>query len=203
MKDWEKFRTFKERGEWVELQFMAEAASHGYHVLKPCGDSLEYDVAVEHSGEMIRVQVKSSANRNGTGYLCYFRRGYATKEPYSVDELDIFAAYIIPEQAWYLIPAGVILKRPRKGVPIYLCPVTARRKNRYRYEQYREAWHLLGNTRCDLIAQGKAHAAYIRKLQKRPSTDKRRCHPERSRLGRPPALSRGRATRSEAKTCPE
>lgn len=40
MKDWEKFRTFKERGEWVELQFMAEAASHGYHVLKPCGDSL-------------------------------------------------------------------------------------------------------------------------------------------------------------------
>jgi hypothetical protein len=159
---------------------MAEAASHGYHILKPCGDSLEYDVAVEHSGEMIRVQVKSSANRNGTGYLCYFRGGYATKESYSVDELDIFAAYIIPERAWYLIPAAVILKRPRKGVPIYLCPMTARRKNRSRYEQYREAWHLLGKTRCDLIAQGKAHAAYIRNLQKGPSTDKRRRHPAKA-----------------------
>jgi PD-(D/E)XK nuclease superfamily protein len=180
MKEWEKFRTFKERGEWVELQFMAEAASHGYHILKPCGDSLEYDVAVEHSGEMIRVQVKSSANRNGTGYLCYFRRGYATKEPYSVNELDIFAAYIIPEQAWYLIPAAVILKRPRKGVPICLCPMTARRKNRYRYEQYREAWHLLGKTRCDLIAQGKAQAAYIRNPQKGLSTDKRRRHPAKA-----------------------
>jgi hypothetical protein len=150
MKYCEKFRTFKERGEWVELKFMADAASHGYHVLKPWGDSLEYDVAVEHAGDLIRVQVKSSANRSGTGYLCYFRRGYQTKEPYSVDELDIFAAYIIPEEAWYLIPAAVILNRPRKGVPIYLCPVTARRKNRYRYEQYREAWHLLSKTPREL-----------------------------------------------------
>jgi hypothetical protein len=148
MKDWERFRTFKERGEWVEPQFMAAAASHGYRVLKPWGDSLEYHVAVEHAGDLIRVQVKSSANRNGTGYLCYFRRNYRAREPYSVDELDIFAAYIIPEEAWYLIPAGVILNR--KGVPIYLCPVTARRKNRYRYEQYREAWHLLSKTPREL-----------------------------------------------------
>jgi hypothetical protein len=29
MKDWQKFRTFKERGEWVELQFMAEALQKG------------------------------------------------------------------------------------------------------------------------------------------------------------------------------
>jgi len=33
--DWEKFRNFKERGEWVELLFMAAAAQHGYHVVKP------------------------------------------------------------------------------------------------------------------------------------------------------------------------
>jgi hypothetical protein len=150
MNDWENFRTFKERGEWVELQFMAAAASHGYRVLKPWGDSLEYDVAVEHGGDMIRVQVKSTANRNSTGYLCYFRRNWLVKEPYSIDELDIFAAYIIPEEVWYLIPAAVILNRPRKGVPIYLCPVTARKKNRYRYEQYREAWHLLSKTPREL-----------------------------------------------------
>jgi PD-(D/E)XK endonuclease len=78
MKDWERFRTFKERGEWVELQFMA-AASHGYRVLKPWGDSLEYDVAVEHSGDMIRVQVKSSSVRNGTGYFCQFRRNWLSR----------------------------------------------------------------------------------------------------------------------------
>jgi hypothetical protein len=202
MKDWENFRTFKERGEWVELQFMAEAASHGYHVLKPCGDSLEYDVAVEHGGDMLRVQVKSSSARNGTGYFCQFRRNWLVEEPYSVDELDIFAAFVIPEKTWYLIPAAVLLTPPRK-VGITVCPMTTLRKNRYRYEQYREAWHLLGKTRCDLIAQGKAHAAYIRSLQKGTSTNKTGRHPERIRLGRPSALSRGRAMRSEMKAFPK
>lgn len=48
--------------------------------------------------------------------------------------------------------------------------MTALRKNRYRYEQYREAWYLLGKTGCDLIAHGKAHAAYVRSLHKGTST---------------------------------
>ena len=181
MKDWESFRTFKERGEWVELQFMADAASHGYHVLKPCGDSLEYDVAVEHNSDMIRVQVKSSSVRNGTGYFCQFRRNWLVKEPYSIDELDIFATYIIPEKLWYLIPAAVLLTPPRK-VGITVCPMTALRKNRYRYEQYREAWELLGKTRCALSKCGKAHAAYIRSLTKATSNDRARRHRERSKI---------------------
>jgi len=149
MNDCKTFRTYKQRGEWVELLFMAEAAEHGYHVLKPCGDSLEYDVAVEHSGDLIRVQVKSSSARNGTGYFCQFRRNYLVEEPYSVDELDLFAMYVIPEDVWYLIPAAVILNPPRK-VAVTLCPVSARRKDRYRYEQYREAWYLLSKTPREL-----------------------------------------------------
>jgi PD-(D/E)XK endonuclease len=201
MKDWEKFRTFKERGEWVELQFMAAAASHGYRVLKPWGDSLEYDVAVEHSGDMIRVQVKSSSVRNGTGYFCQFRRNWLVEEPYSIDELDIFATYIIPEEVWYLIPAAVLRTPPRK-VGITVCPMTALRKNRYRYERYREAWDLLGKTRCDLIAQGRAHAVYIRSLTKATSNERARQHREPSRLRRTPTLSRARAMRDEGESLP-
>jgi PD-(D/E)XK nuclease superfamily protein len=68
MKQCQHFPTFKQRGEWVELQFMAQAALHGYHVLKPWGDSLEYDVAIEHKGHLTRVQVKSSSFQRGTGY---------------------------------------------------------------------------------------------------------------------------------------
>ena len=148
-KAWEQFRTFKERGEWVELLFMAAAAAHGYHVLKPWGDSFEYDVAVENRVGMLRVQVKSSTARNGTGYLCQFRRNYLVEEPYSIDQLDLFAMYVIPEDAWYLIPASVILNPPRK-VAVTLCPVSARRKDRYRYEKYRESWHLLAKTPREL-----------------------------------------------------
>jgi hypothetical protein len=144
-----KFKTFKQRGEWVELQFMAAAASHGYRVLKPWGDSLEYDVAIEHGGEITRVQVKSSTVRNGTGYFCQLRRNYLVEEPYSLDEVDLFATYVIPVKTWYLIPAAVILK-PTIKTAITVYPVTALKKNRYRYEHYREAWGLLSKPRVYL-----------------------------------------------------
>jgi hypothetical protein len=39
-KYWEKFSSFKERGEWVELQFMAAAAQRRFAVSKPWGDTL-------------------------------------------------------------------------------------------------------------------------------------------------------------------
>jgi hypothetical protein len=149
MKRWGNFNTFKERGEWVELQFTASAASRGYRVLKPCGDSLPYDVAIEHGGHLIRVQVKSTTVRNGTGYFCQFRRNYLVKQPYTVDDVDLFAAYIIPVSTWYLIPAAVILQ-PTVKVALTLYPVTALKQDRYKYEHYREAWGLLRKSRSAL-----------------------------------------------------
>jgi len=49
---------------------------------------------------------------------------------------------VIPEDVWYLIPATVILTPPIKKA-MTLCPVTARRKDRHKYEHYREAWDFL------------------------------------------------------------
>jgi PD-(D/E)XK nuclease superfamily protein len=56
----EGFRTFKERGEWVELQFMARAVRKGFKVSKPWGDSSAYDVGIESGERILRVQVKST-----------------------------------------------------------------------------------------------------------------------------------------------
>jgi hypothetical protein len=154
MKQWEQFSTFKQRGEWVELEFMAAAASRGYHILKPWGDSLAYDVGIEQHGDLLRVQVKSSSVRNGTGYLCQFHRNYLTQHPYTIDDIDLFATYIIPVATWYLIPASVILQ-PTVKVAVTLYPVTALKKNRYRYEHYREAWGLLSKGRRDLARSSK------------------------------------------------
>ena len=147
MKQWQRFPTFKQRGEWVELQFMAQAVLHGYHVLKPWGDSLTYDVGIETVGPLLRVQVKSSSFQRGTGYYCEFRpQNY--RKGYSLKEVDLFAAYVIPTNAWYLIPAAALLRYAIQG--LMLCPVRPPRRCPYAYEKYREAWGLLGKDSREL-----------------------------------------------------
>ena len=73
-----------------------------------------------------------------------------------VEDVDLFAAYIIPVSTWYLIPAAVIL-RPTRKVALTLYPVTTLKQNRYRYEHYREAWSLLDKSRRSLSHCCKSH----------------------------------------------
>jgi hypothetical protein len=141
MDEFKVFKTFKERGEWVELCFMAEALRHGYKVLKPWGDSSPFDVALHFGARIVRVQVKSTSCRVGTGYFCQFKPNYLGP-PYTLKQLDFFAAYVIMQNAWYLIPARILLGRERKQ-GLMLFPMQPLKKNRYRYESYREAWPLL------------------------------------------------------------
>ncbi|SRR5258708_7920756 len=152
-KDWERFSNFKQRGEWVELQFMAEAAKHRFTVSKPWGDTQPYDVGIEHGPNFLRVQVKSTTARSGAGYRCMFMPNHKKKRDYSLKEIDLFAAYVIPEDAWYLLPAALLLGKRRRSMAM-LCPVVPPRKKAcYRYECYRETWKLLTKSRAEL-AQG-------------------------------------------------
>jgi PD-(D/E)XK endonuclease len=134
-----KFRNFKERGEWVEALFIAEALRRGFKILKPWGDSQPLDVALSFGSRIVRVQVKSTSYRKSTGYLCHLRSG--PQRPYTLHNIDFFAAYVIPQDAWYLIPARVVLGKIKKGLMV--CPMQPLKVNRYRYECYRDAWPLL------------------------------------------------------------
>jgi hypothetical protein len=58
--------------------------------------------------------------------------------PYKLGDFDFLAAYVIPEDVWYIIPAKLVVKG-RMGM-IILTPGSAGHK----YEPYMEAWHLLG-----------------------------------------------------------
>ena len=151
--DWDKFRTFKERGEWVELLFMAAASLHGYHVLKPWGDTLPYDVGIEQDGNLLRVQVKSSTARKGGGYLCRLRHGGSGEQRYNPDDVDLFASYILPVEAWYLIPtAAIFLPTPKMNLRFYPDhpPRPGRHDHDHDFEPYREAWSLLTKDRREL-----------------------------------------------------
>lgn len=134
----------KLRGEWAEMRFMAAAAEHGLHVIRPWGDSLQYDFVIQHEAHFVRVQVKSTINKRGHGYSCLVRGG----KVYGGDPFDFLAAYIVPEDVWFIIPERVV--HARMTINLYL---NARKS---RYEEYREAWGSLTefSQKSRAVAQG-------------------------------------------------
>jgi hypothetical protein len=106
-----------------------------FRVAKLWGDSAPYDLMVEQDGSAHRVQVKSTMRRPKAGaYPCHVPAG--KRRIHILEEIDFVAAYIIPLDLWYIIPAGVVAMR--KG-SIWLAPWNRQGK----YERYLEAWHLL------------------------------------------------------------
>jgi hypothetical protein len=154
MEEWGRFKNVKEQGEWTELQFVAAAAGRCFTVCKPWGDSA-FDVGIEYGQNFLRVQVKSCTCRRGRGYWCQFTPHHGKKEDYSLEQVDLFAAYVIPEKTWYLIPAARLLGRERTRGAM-LCPVVLPvRKNSFHYEGYKDAWWLLTKTRRGLSKYGR------------------------------------------------
>jgi hypothetical protein len=132
----EPFDSVKERGEWAEMRFMARAAEHGFHVSKPWGESARYDFAVEANGRFLRIQVKSTVCRSRNGYRCPIQPDKARSSRYNKEQVDFFAAYVIPADVWYILPADVVVGLADS---IQLSP----HREEHRYACYKEAWHLL------------------------------------------------------------
>ena len=122
----------KLRGEWAESVFMERATEHGLAVSKPWGEMNSYDFVVGKSGRFVSVQVKSTTAELGDGYLCTVRGGH---KAYRAGSFDFLAAYAVPADTWYIIPAKLI--RGKESLTLYPNSRTAK------YEKFREAWHLL------------------------------------------------------------
>jgi len=95
-------RLAKERGEWAELRFMTRATELGFRVAKPWGDCAPYDVATDHHGRFCRVQVKCTIQKRWNSYRCGLA---ANGVPYTPDQIDFIAAYVIPSDTWYILPS--------------------------------------------------------------------------------------------------
>ena len=128
----------KQRGEWVELQFMARATQQGLIVSKPWGDSSRYDFVVEHEGRFSRVQVKSTLQQD-----CQRKEFYRwplassqrerSKAKYTAQQVDFFALYAIPDDVWYIVPMADIRHSTQW---FHAAPW----KNRAKSHSYLEAW---------------------------------------------------------------
>jgi hypothetical protein len=122
----------KLRGEWAELRFILRAIELGLILSKPYGDSAPYDLVVDHQGHFLRIQVKCTVFHRGNSYKCHLDHNGI---PYTANQIDFFAAYVIPADTFYILPLAATNNQP----DILLTP---HRKNS-KYAQYKEAWHLL------------------------------------------------------------
>jgi hypothetical protein len=122
----------KLRGEWAESVFQARASERGIPVSKPWGDMQSYDFVIGHPGSFWAIQVKCTISELEVGFKC---SACSHNKPYAPGSFDFLAAYVIPEDAWYIIPEEKV--RGMKSVSL------ATNCNKSKYERYREAWHLL------------------------------------------------------------
>jgi hypothetical protein len=101
-------------------------------------DDIPDPTAPDPSPPLWRVQVKCSTQLStGLYRINAHRRLNGRAVPYLPGEIHFFAAYIIPEDTWYLIPlaaargvTSLLFRRRRDPKPGL-------------YDAYREAWHLL------------------------------------------------------------
>jgi len=91
----------KLRGEWAEMRFMVCATEHGLQVSKPWGEMRSYDFIVGRPQNFVSVQVKSTTAKSRSGYVCTVRGGHTS---YPAGSFDFLAAYVVFEDAWYIIP---------------------------------------------------------------------------------------------------
>jgi hypothetical protein len=126
----------KEKGELAELAFLHKAASMGFGVARPHGDSERYDFILDSGERFWRVQVKSIF---GLVEGIYRLRGtHGDKIPYTAEEIDFLVAYIAAEKVWYVIPVDCV---PASAVLAFY--PSGRERGSGRLEAFREAWHLM------------------------------------------------------------
>jgi hypothetical protein len=128
-----KGHTAKRRGEVAEAAFLSKAASLGFDVAKPWGDSAQFDFILHTGSRCWRVQVKSAFQRDGGRYSV---RASGHHIAYTKDNIDFLVAYIVPTDVWYVLPVEVIAGR--SGIWFSLKPIS-----KSRFERYREAWCLM------------------------------------------------------------
>lgn len=120
----------KRRGEIAELAFLLKAISLGFGVAKPWGDSDRFDFILTCRLLLWRVQVKSA----WCGPPYRIKGSGVSNIPYTVNEIDFVAGYIIPEDLWYILPLAALGSRKVLNINPHLRSSP--------FNGYRDAWGL-------------------------------------------------------------
>ena len=126
----------KRLGAIAELVFALHCLACGLKVTTPFGECDPFDFIVysPRTQRMLRVQVRCGTFMQHGSYTIPLGRRHPARR-YTRRHVDLVAAYVLPHNAWYLIPVDVIKSPMARFAP--------HRPTRAWTEKYREAWDLL------------------------------------------------------------
>src|SRR5579862_3497814 len=157
-------RLGKRRGQVAELAFMHKAADLGFAVTKPYGELEPYDFILDSGSRLWRVQVKSTsstAHRRNRYYVQPSHyNGIYGRQIYTAAEIDFLVAYVMPREAWYVIPVAALATH----INLYFYPDAP--NSRAYFERYRDAWCLMA---CHRDGPPRAELSVVRRCDSCPS----------------------------------
>lgn len=135
----------KLKGDIAEQAVVLYALKQGWGVLKPVGDRLPYDLALDISGSIMTIQVKSAwFDAKRQNYVVDNRRTKTNRrvmirENYEVKDFDFAVIFIEELDVFYVMPSDVFISY---GSEIHLVE-TVKRQRKPKSGDYRNAWNLV------------------------------------------------------------
>lgn len=133
----------KLKADIAESAVITELLKRGFNVLRPVGDRLPYDLAIDSKGKLIRIQVKSAWFYRGA-YKVDVRmtrtnRREMKRRYYNQNDFDCAIIYIQDLHIFYIMPQTVFSSYKSE---ISLVE-TVKRQRKPKSAKYKEDWDLL------------------------------------------------------------
>ena len=133
----------KLKADIAEAAVITALLKRGFRVLRPVGDRLPYDLALDIDGKLLRIQVKSAWFYNGS-YTVDSRRTKTNRREmirkrYGEDDFDFAIIYIQELNIFYIMPQSIFSSYKSE---ISLVEA-AKRQRKPKSAEYRENWSLL------------------------------------------------------------
>jgi hypothetical protein len=133
----------KLKADIAESATITALLKRGFRVLKPVGDRLPYDLALDVNGKLLRIQVKSAWYYNGS-YTVDTRRTKTNRKRmvrarYNDSDFDFAILYLDRVNTFYVMPISAF-SAYKSGISLV---ETDKRQRKPGSAQYRERWDLL------------------------------------------------------------
>lgn len=135
----------KLKSDIAESAVVTELLLRGFKVLRPVGDRLAYDIAVDKDGRLIRIQVKHAwYNERDKAYVVDVRRTKTNRrqmqrKKYADDDFDFAVIYLGDKKVFYVIPAKIF-----NGFASTIYFIEDDKRQRLpKSAVYKDCWHLI------------------------------------------------------------